>query len=89
MSSNTDSENTNNDNTDNGTTNNENSDNGTTDNGTTNNDPQPSNIDDNTNASITETPIESTDSNESKELLSGENMSLILFRTQFKLKCCK
>ena len=78
MSSNTDSENTNNDNTDNGTTNNENSDNGTTDNGTTNNDPQPSNIDDNTNASITETPIESTDSNESKELLSGENMSLIL-----------
>ena len=78
MSSNTDSENTNNENTDNGTTNNENSDNGTTDNGTTNNDPQPSNIDDNTNASITETPIESTDSNESKELLSGENMSLIL-----------
>jgi ABC-type multidrug transport system fused ATPase/permease subunit len=44
----------------------------------TDNDPQPSNIDDNTNASITETPIESTESTESKELLSGENMSLIL-----------
>ena len=44
----------------------------------TDNDPQPSNIDDNTNASITETPIESSESTESKELLSGENMSLIL-----------